>query len=181
MLLHEIKPNIKYSMLLSHNKKNIAGFRNRSSTCNLQELNVLYPNIVSIIEKAPQAGKLSVFSYLFLQPIQGTIHHSLQLSLNFTFILMPYIILAYVYVLNSKRHVTCNKVCKYFVWWHYVCKILQWVWVRLWTEFSLCPRSDYYYIFCLHYNAVKTSIFFCFILFLCTTLPCVTIIGFFLN
>ena len=59
MLLHEIKPNIKYSMLLSHNKKNIAGFRNRSSTCNLQELNVLYPNIVSIIEKVQQGDPFS--------------------------------------------------------------------------------------------------------------------------
>ena len=159
MLLHEIKPNIKYSMLLSHNKKNIAGFRNRSSTCNLQELNVLYPNIVSIIEK-------SGFSYLLLWPIQVTMrlyiiaYNGTGLSLNFTFILVPYMILAYVYVLDSKRHVTCNKVWKYFVWWHYVCKILQWVWVRLWTEFSLCPRSDYYYNFCLHYNAnlVLTSI-----------------------
>ena len=159
MLLHEIKLNIKYSMLLSHNKKNIAGFRNRSSTCNLQELNVLYPNTVSIIEK-------SVFSYLLSLPIQVTMrlyiiaYNSTGLSLNFTFIPVPYMILAYVYVLDSKRHVTCNKFCKYFVWWHYVCKILQWVWVRLWTEFSLCPRSDYYYNFCLHYNTcmVLTSI-----------------------
>ena len=75
MLLHEIKPNIKYSMLLSHNKKNIAGFRNRSSTCNLQELNVLYPNIVSIIEKAI---RFLIFIVMTNSSYNEVIHHSLQ-------------------------------------------------------------------------------------------------------
>ena len=78
MLLHEIKPNIKYSMLLSHNKKNIAGFRNRSSTCNLQELNVLYPNIVSIIEKATQGIRFLIFIVITNLSYNEVLHHDLQ-------------------------------------------------------------------------------------------------------